>query len=173
MDSPKEILDSKYILLSKIGSGGTAEVYLSQDIKNNNISATKIQNKEEEEGKEKKGNIFKAESEILNSIKNENIVNIIDYGEGSIENEKGEKGEKYPYFTQLSYLICCQKDSNDNPVNALLEFKKKIISEEQIFKYHFLFKSLKHAFNSNVEDNNEFYQFFLKEKNTTEIKINK
>ena len=26
MDSPKEILDSKYILLSKIGSGGTAEV---------------------------------------------------------------------------------------------------------------------------------------------------
>ena len=99
MDSPKEILDSKYILLYKIGSGGTAEVYLSQDIKNNNISATKIQNKEEEEGKEKKGNIFKAESEILNSIKNENIVNIIDYGEGSIENEKGEKGEKYPYLT--------------------------------------------------------------------------
>ena len=81
--------------------------------------------------------------------------------------------KNFSYFTQLSYLICCIKDSNNNPVNALLDFKKKIISEEQIFKYHFLFKSLKHAFNSNVEDNNEFYQFFLKEKNTTEIKNNK
>ena len=36
-----------------------------------------------------------------------------------------------------------------------------------------IIKSLKHAFNSNTEDNNEFYQFFLKEKNTTEIKNNK
>ena len=87
-----------------------------------------------------------------------------------ISSNKTIKFKTMSYFTQFSNLICCQKDSINNPVNALIEFKKKIISEEQIFKYHFLFKSLKNVFNSNTEDNNELYQFILKEKNTIEIK---
>ena len=87
-----------------------------------------------------------------------------------ISSNKTIKFKTMSYFTQFSNLICCQKDSINNPVNALIEFKKKIISEEQIFKYHFLFKSLKNVFNSNTEDNDGLYQFILKEKNTTEIK---
>ena len=87
-----------------------------------------------------------------------------------ISSNKTIKFKTMSYFTQFSNLICCQKDSVNNPVNALIEFKKKIISEEQIFKYHFLFKSLKNVFNSNTEDNDGLYQFILKEKNTTEIK---
>ena len=132
-----------------------------------------------------KKNYEKINDDSQDQIKDKNYNNIIEQidisknksnkvmKKNNIISNKTINVKTFGYFTQLSYLICCHKDSNDNPVNALLEFKKKIISEEQIFKYHFLFKSLKHAFNSNVEDNNEFYQFFLKEKNTTEIKINK
>ena len=87
-----------------------------------------------------------------------------------ISSKKTIKFKTMSYFTQFSNLICCQKDSVNNPVNALIEFKKKIISEEQIFKYHFLFKSLKNVFNSNTEDNDGLYQFILREKNTTELK---
>ena len=87
-----------------------------------------------------------------------------------ISSNKTIKFKTMSYFTQFSNLICCQKDSINNPVNALIEFKKKIISEEQIFKYHFLFKSLKNVFNSNTEDNDGLYQFILREKNTTELK---
>jgi len=87
-----------------------------------------------------------------------------------ISSNKTIKFKTMSYFTQFSNLICCQKDSVNNPVNALIEFKKKIISEEQIFKYHFLFKSLKNVFNSNTEDNDGLYQFILREKNTTELK---
>ena len=42
MSESKPILDTKYILLSKIGDGLTAEVYITKNIQNNQISATKI-----------------------------------------------------------------------------------------------------------------------------------
>ena len=49
MIESKPILDNKYYILSKIGSGGTAIVYLTKDIKNNKIYATKILKKEDDE----------------------------------------------------------------------------------------------------------------------------
>ena len=114
MIESKPILDNKYYILSKIGSGGTAIVYLTKDIKNNKIYATKILKKEDDEEepknekekeKEKKKllnkiKIFQKESEILKSVHNENILNIIDDGEGSIEKKIGESGnKKYQYIT--------------------------------------------------------------------------
>ena len=100
MSESNPILDTKYILLSKIGDGLTAEVYLTKNIKNNEISATKImKSDEEEENKTDKNKAFKTETEILKQIKNDNIVNIIESGEGIIEESNGKKGEKYPYLT--------------------------------------------------------------------------
>ena len=100
MSESNPILDTKYILLSKIGDGLTAEVYLTKNIKNNEISATKImKSDEEEENKTDKNKAFKTETEILKKIKNDNIVNIIESGEGIIEQSNGKKGEKYPYLT--------------------------------------------------------------------------
>ena len=49
MIESKPILDNKYYILSKIGSGGTAIVYLTKDIKNNKIYATQILKKEDDE----------------------------------------------------------------------------------------------------------------------------
>ena len=100
MSESKPILDKKYILISKIGDGLTAEVYLTKNIENNSISATKIMKSEEEMDKNsKKQNVFKTETEILKKIKNENIINIIESGEGIIEEKDNKKLEKYPYLT--------------------------------------------------------------------------
>ena len=100
MCESKPILDTKYILLSKIGDGLTSEVYITKNIQNNQISATKIMKLDEESTKtSKKNNPFETEAEILKKIKNENIINIIESGEGIIEEKDGKKGEKYPYLT--------------------------------------------------------------------------
>ena len=105
----KPILDSKYYLLSKIGSGATSVVYLTEDITNKKKYATKIMKRdidideeedevEEENKKEEKNDILKRESEILSLIHHENIVNLIDYGEGSIKKKKSSS-KNYPYLT--------------------------------------------------------------------------
>ena len=137
MIESKPILDNKYYILSKIGSGGTAIVYLTKDIKNNKIYATKILKKEDDEEepknekekeKEKKKllnkiKIFQKESEILKSVHNENILNIIDDGEGSIEKKIGESGnKKYQYITLeyaekgdlFSYIYFPKKGFNED-----------------------------------------------------------
>jgi hypothetical protein len=51
-------------------------------------------------------------------------------------NRKNQK--KMNYYINL---ICCFKNDN-NPVQLIIKFKKKIISEEEIFVSHFLLKSL-------------------------------
>ena len=129
----KPILDNKYYIISKIGSGGTSIVYLTEDIKTHKIYATKILKKDEEEEEEQnekeqkqllnKIKTFKKESEILKSIHNENILNIIDDGEGSIEKKIGESGnKKYQYITLeyaekgdlFSYIYFPKKGFNED-----------------------------------------------------------
>ena len=42
-------------------------------------------------------------------------------------------------------VLFCIFNKND-PINYLINFKKKVLSEEEIFTHHFLLKSLRHAF---------------------------
>ena len=93
-------------------------------------------------GKIKNLNInFNNNNFIKNNIENKISLNNFN------ENKNSSKCE---YFL---YLICCFCNINDNYVEKLLNFKKKIISEEEIFKSYFLLKSLKKVL---IDKNNEF-----------------
>ena len=88
-------------------------------------------------------------------------------------NKKNQKKMKY-YIN----LICCFKNDN-NPVQLVINFKKKIISEEEIFISHFLLKSLqsvcfekKYEYRTKKSCINDFNN--IKYKNTmSNININK
>lgn len=70
------ILDEKYIRLSKLGSGGTANVYLVRDMKTNEEYAAKVLKSENVD--------FEKEVNILKLINHPNIINIKGGGIGSI-----------------------------------------------------------------------------------------
>ena len=95
----KPILDSKYYLLSKIGSGATSVVYLTEDIANKKKYATKIMKRDididEEEDEVEEENKKEEKNDLIH---HENIVNLIDYGEGSIKKKKSSS-KNYPYLT--------------------------------------------------------------------------
>ena len=76
-----KILDNKYKLLSKLGSGATALVYLCESLSNKKIYAAKILKQITTD--------ISAEINSLSKINHLNIVNLIDSGEGNIiDNEK-------------------------------------------------------------------------------------
>ncbi len=76
-----KILDDKYKILSKLGSGATALVYLCESLSNKKIYAAKILKQIATD--------ISAEINSLSKINHLNIVNLIDSGEGNIiENEK-------------------------------------------------------------------------------------
>jgi hypothetical protein len=52
---------------------------------------------------------------------------------------------KKPLFYSTLKSVFCIFNKND-PINYLINFKKKVLSEEEIFTHHFLLKSLRHAF---------------------------
>jgi hypothetical protein len=55
------------------------------------------------------------------------------------------------FYTFKSFLCCFNK--NDH-IHYLINFKKKILSEEEIFTHHFLLKSLRKAlFEKNINKN--------------------
>ena len=84
-----------------------------------------------------------------NLIKN-NIENKISLNKKyNLNFNENKNSSKCKYFL---YLICCFCNINDNYVEKLLNFKKKIINEEEIFKSYFLLKSLKKVL---IDKNNE------------------
>ena len=75
MDSSLQAtIDSKYALLSKLGSGATAEVYLAEDLETQEKVAVKILKTVNKS--------FQQEVEMLSKIKNENVLTIQKGGEG-------------------------------------------------------------------------------------------
>ena len=71
------LIDNKYIILEKIGHGGTANVYKVKEIKTNKIYAAKILKEESE--------YFDNEVKMLKLIKeNSYMINLIDSGYGPI-----------------------------------------------------------------------------------------
>jgi serine/threonine protein kinase len=101
------ILDKKYKLLSKLGSGATSEVYLGENLETKEKIAIKILKLDTKP--------FEQETETLSLLHHKNILNLISKCEGAIEKEQNkspnykyiileyaEKGElfNYVYFPQ-------------------------------------------------------------------------
>ena len=81
------ILDDKYKLLSKLGSGATSVVYLCESISDKKIYAAKLL---------KKITIDTSrEISSLSKINHMNIVNLIDSGEGKLEENDKSISVKY------------------------------------------------------------------------------
>ena len=69
------ILDKKYKLLSKLGSGATSEVYLGEDLNSNEKLAIKILKLDTK--------AYEKETEMLSNLHHKNILNLISKGEGA------------------------------------------------------------------------------------------
>ena len=88
----ENIIDDKYIILKKIGRGGTAKVFIVKEKNTNHIYAAKVL-KDYENDKKKKTieNMFNKEITILTHLKqtqnSEYIINFIDNGSGEIRRQ--------------------------------------------------------------------------------------
>lgn len=99
------LLNEKYILIEKIGSGGTSEVFKALNKSNNMYYAAKII-------KINSSNDLKlVENELrtLSEVRSPNIVNIIDGGKGSIQFEENTTKKSFLVF----YLILEYLDYGD------------------------------------------------------------
>ena len=96
MESKKNlILDNKYLLKKKLGDGATADVFLCEDKNTQQTYAAKILKKEDSS--------IQNEIKSLSVIHNENIINLVSFGEGLLTNEEQSK--------KVSYIILeyCEK----------------------------------------------------------------
>ena len=89
----ENIIDEKYIILKKIGRGGTAKVFIVKEKESDHIYAAKILKDYKDVRKKKMvENIFNKEIRILTHLKqtknNEYIINYIDNGSGQIKREE-------------------------------------------------------------------------------------
>ena len=109
LSQTKGIIDSKYYLLSKIGSGSSAKVYLgiSKDsLESNDINQIKYFSIKVIDPLKMDINMFKKEVELLQNLDHENILKIYSYGIGKKEKIKknGQKIEKNIYYLVMEYL---------------------------------------------------------------------
>jgi len=74
------IINKKYIIQSKIASGGMADVYAGQDVELQRKVAVKIMH-ESYAGSRSFTARFQKEAQILSNLKSPNIISIFDYGE--------------------------------------------------------------------------------------------
>jgi serine/threonine protein kinase len=109
------IIAERYKLISKIGSGGTADVYLAQDLKLNRSVAIKILSKTYSFEKNFVAR-FKKEAQILARLNHPNIVAIYDWGQ--YEN---------------SYFICMEYVEGQN-LEEIID-KQGILSPTTAAKY--------------------------------------
>jgi len=101
-----KILNDKYIIKNKIGSGGTSKVYLIEDKVTQKIYACKIlKNKDKKEyNKMDPEKLLINEINFLSQISHPNIVNIIESGKGTIEGKvNGEDYNSYKLYIILEY----------------------------------------------------------------------
>lgn len=100
-----KILDNKYLLLSKLGEGGTSKVYLVRDKETNKEYAAKVL--------EKESSHFEDEMNLLQKISHPNIINIKGGGVGEIL-KNSIPSEKHQYIILelaqkgelLEYVYC-------------------------------------------------------------------
>ena len=101
------LIDNKYIILNKLGDGGTAKVFAVKKSDSDEKFAAKVlslenpeeENEEDEENKIDLKKTFDNEIKILENInmksKSPYIINLIDYGEGDIIREDKQTTNKY------------------------------------------------------------------------------
>lgn len=87
-------LNNKYILIKKIGEGGTSKVYLAKSLLTSEIFAIKII----KASQESEIKLVENEINILKEANNPNIVKIIEGGQGVLTNNQGKK-------SFLQYLV--------------------------------------------------------------------
>jgi serine/threonine protein kinase len=81
-------IDKKYTLSKKIGSGGTSKVYLAHSINNQKeMFAVKIL----KQTTSNNSKVFNNEINVLKQIKDANVVQLMDGGEGILTKESGKK----------------------------------------------------------------------------------
>lgn len=93
------ILDRKYCLICKVGSGGTSSVYIGYNISDETktMYAIKMINPKKQDSK-----YFTNEVEMLKQINNDNVVNLIEGGEGMFVKTDGR--EKFVNYIVLEYI---------------------------------------------------------------------
>ena len=108
LSETKDIIDSKYYLIKKIGNGSSAKVYLciSKDsIGSNDINQIKYYSIKVIDPLKINIEMFKKEVELLQNIEHENILKIYAYGMGKKEKIKNnQKIEKNIYYIVMEYL---------------------------------------------------------------------
>ena len=107
---PKSILDSKFYLISKIGKGSSAKVYLGlsteSPIDNNNPGQLKYYSIKIMDPKKTDLITFKNEIKLLEKINQDNILKIFAYGLGQKKsfNKDKNKEPKEVYYIVMEYL---------------------------------------------------------------------
>ena len=107
---PKSILDSKFYLISKIGKGSSAKVYLGlsteSPINNNNPGQLKYYSIKIMDPKKTDLITFKNEIKLLEKINQDNILKIFAYGLGQKKsfNKDKNKEPKEVYYIVMEYL---------------------------------------------------------------------
>ena len=144
----REILDNKYILKQKIGSGAQGKIYLVEKIEDNKEYVAKLRKKDKEETKEQYH--FMNEINILNKLKNKEkkyVPFLYDSGEGyrKIEGENTDENN----LTKVLYLIIDYASKGDlfyyiqKSENGFKELHSKIIFKKII-------EGIKYCHESNI-----------------------
>lgn len=93
------VLDGKYNLIKKVGSGGTSSVYIGYDKtdEEKTIRAIKLINPKKQDSK-----FFRNEVDMLKKVSHENVVKIIEGGEGTFKKSDGRS--KFVNYIVLEYI---------------------------------------------------------------------
>jgi serine/threonine protein kinase len=100
LDNTYGVIDDKYSLIKKIGSGGTSSVYLGSFLardQEEKLFAIKVIDPKKQDNK-----IFKNEVSMLQKVDNPNVVKIFDGGEGFLKKSNGKS--KLVNYIVLEYI---------------------------------------------------------------------
>jgi len=89
-----DILDNKYNLIKTIGLGATATVKLAQEIGKSEILAIKLLKNSDSQTKNFNLKNFNSEINTLRKLNHENIINLIDSGNGTVKKVNGITKQK-------------------------------------------------------------------------------
>jgi len=127
----KGIIDSKYYLIKKIGSGSSAKVYLGvliNSLISENTEQIKYYSIKVIDPSKTNINMFKKEVELLQNLDHENILKIYDYGIGKKEKMKNMEKKQFDiYYIVMEYL---EHDESLKYINKVCPGENKGFGED-------------------------------------------